>query len=109
MLTLLQSTHPDVPITADIVEGSSQLTDNFKGISDPLCGRSRKHYPLFNLCSQAMVYSTALFIHNLCLFLFHFSFSCKDPQPSEDPIRLAYHAQRGLREAGQSKGRHEEV
>ncbi|XP_039673041.1 histamine N-methyltransferase A-like isoform X2 [Perca fluviatilis] len=32
MLTLLQSTFPAVPITADIVEGSSQLTDNFKGL-----------------------------------------------------------------------------
>ncbi|XP_070770883.1 histamine N-methyltransferase-like [Enoplosus armatus] len=32
MLTLLQSTFPDVPITADIVEGSSQLTDNFKAL-----------------------------------------------------------------------------
>ncbi|XP_029315318.1 histamine N-methyltransferase-like [Cottoperca gobio] len=30
MLTLLQSTFPAVPITADIVEGSSNLTDNFK-------------------------------------------------------------------------------
>ncbi|XP_078117694.1 histamine N-methyltransferase-like [Sander vitreus] len=32
MLTLLQSTFPAVPITADIVEGSSQLTDNFKAL-----------------------------------------------------------------------------
>ncbi|XP_042351193.1 histamine N-methyltransferase-like [Plectropomus leopardus] len=32
ILTLLQSTVPDVPITADIVEGSSQLTDNFKAL-----------------------------------------------------------------------------
>lgn len=32
MLTLLQSTLPAIPITADIVEGSSQLTENFKGI-----------------------------------------------------------------------------
>ncbi|XP_034741517.1 histamine N-methyltransferase-like isoform X2 [Etheostoma cragini] len=32
MLTLLQSTFPGVPITADIVEGSSQLTDNFKAL-----------------------------------------------------------------------------
>ncbi|KAI9538323.1 hypothetical protein NQZ68_016365 [Dissostichus eleginoides] len=30
MLTLLQSTFPAVPISADIVEGSSKLTDNFK-------------------------------------------------------------------------------
>lgn len=34
MLTLLQSTFPAVPITADIVEGSSQLTDIFKGIDN---------------------------------------------------------------------------
>nr|XP_046260171.1 histamine N-methyltransferase-like [Scatophagus argus] len=32
MLTLLQSAFPAVPITADIVEGSSQLTDNFKAL-----------------------------------------------------------------------------
>ncbi|XP_059199676.1 histamine N-methyltransferase A-like [Centropristis striata] len=32
MLTLLQSTVPAVPITADIVEGSSALTDNFKAL-----------------------------------------------------------------------------
>lgn len=31
MLTLLQSTNPDVQITADIVEGSSELSDNFRG------------------------------------------------------------------------------
>ncbi|XP_069554758.1 histamine N-methyltransferase-like [Brachyistius frenatus] len=30
MLSLLQSSFPAVPITADVVEGSSQLTDNFK-------------------------------------------------------------------------------
>lgn len=32
MLSLLQSTLPAVPITADIVEGSSKLTDNFKAL-----------------------------------------------------------------------------
>ncbi|XP_068186250.1 histamine N-methyltransferase-like [Antennarius striatus] len=32
MLTLLQSAFPAVPITADIVEGRSQLTDNFKAL-----------------------------------------------------------------------------
>lgn len=32
ILTLLQSTFPAVPITSDIVEGSSQLTDNFKAL-----------------------------------------------------------------------------
>ncbi|XP_075960210.1 histamine N-methyltransferase A-like [Anarhichas minor] len=32
ILTLLQSTFPDVPITTDIVEGSTQLTDNFKAL-----------------------------------------------------------------------------
>ncbi|XP_063744445.1 histamine N-methyltransferase A-like isoform X2 [Eleginops maclovinus] len=32
MLTLLQSTFPAIPITADIVEGSSKLTDNFKAL-----------------------------------------------------------------------------
>ncbi|XP_049905105.1 histamine N-methyltransferase A-like isoform X1 [Epinephelus moara] len=32
ILTLLQSTVPGVPITADVVEGSSQLTDNFKAL-----------------------------------------------------------------------------
>uniref|UniRef100_A0A4W6DEX8 Histamine N-methyltransferase n=1 Tax=Lates calcarifer TaxID=8187 RepID=A0A4W6DEX8_LATCA len=32
MLSLLQSTFPAVPITADIVEGSSELTDNFKAL-----------------------------------------------------------------------------
>ncbi|XP_075960212.1 histamine N-methyltransferase A-like [Anarhichas minor] len=32
ILTLLQSTFPDVPITIDIVEGSTQLTDNFKAL-----------------------------------------------------------------------------
>lgn len=31
MLTMLQSANPDVPITADIVEGSSELSSNFKG------------------------------------------------------------------------------
>lgn len=31
MLTMLQSTNPGVPITADIVEGSSELSDNFRG------------------------------------------------------------------------------
>lgn len=35
MVTLLQSSLPAVPITVDIVEGSSQLTDNFKGIDTP--------------------------------------------------------------------------
>lgn len=34
LLTLLQSTHPSVVITADIVEVSSGLTDNFKGIEN---------------------------------------------------------------------------
>lgn len=32
MLSLLQSTFPAVPITADIVEGSSELTDSFKAL-----------------------------------------------------------------------------
>ncbi|XP_058479210.1 histamine N-methyltransferase A-like [Solea solea] len=32
MLSLLQSLFPAVPITADIVEGSSQLTNNFKAL-----------------------------------------------------------------------------
>ncbi|XP_054471913.1 histamine N-methyltransferase A-like isoform X2 [Anoplopoma fimbria] len=32
ILTLLQSTFPAVPITTDIVEGSVQLTDNFKAL-----------------------------------------------------------------------------
>nr|XP_020493501.2 histamine N-methyltransferase-like [Labrus bergylta] len=32
MLTLLQSTLPAVPVTADIVEGSAALTDNFKAL-----------------------------------------------------------------------------
>lgn len=32
MLTLLQSAFPGIPITADIVEGSSQLTDDFKAL-----------------------------------------------------------------------------
>ncbi|XP_068614025.1 histamine N-methyltransferase-like [Brachionichthys hirsutus] len=32
MLTLLQSAFPAVPISADIVEGRSQLTDNFKAL-----------------------------------------------------------------------------
>ncbi|KAM6955430.1 histamine N-methyltransferase A-like [Lycodopsis pacificus] len=32
ILTLLQSTFPAVPITTDIVEGSTQLTDNFKAL-----------------------------------------------------------------------------
>lgn len=32
VLALLQSTFPAVPITADIVEGSSELTDNFKAV-----------------------------------------------------------------------------
>ncbi|XP_041807331.1 histamine N-methyltransferase A-like [Chelmon rostratus] len=32
MLTLLQSTFPAAPITAEIVEGSYQLTDNFKAL-----------------------------------------------------------------------------
>ncbi|KAF3695047.1 Histamine N-methyltransferase A [Channa argus] len=32
MLSLLQSAFPAVPLTADIVEGSSQLTDNFKAL-----------------------------------------------------------------------------
>ncbi|XP_037646351.1 histamine N-methyltransferase A-like isoform X1 [Sebastes umbrosus] len=32
VLTLLQSTFPAVPITADVVEGSSELTDNFKAV-----------------------------------------------------------------------------
>ncbi|KAK9537406.1 hypothetical protein VZT92_005027 [Zoarces viviparus] len=32
ILTLLQSTFPAVPITVDIVEGSTQLTDNFKAL-----------------------------------------------------------------------------
>uniref|UniRef100_A0A8C6VZ44 Histamine N-methyltransferase n=1 Tax=Nothobranchius furzeri TaxID=105023 RepID=A0A8C6VZ44_NOTFU len=31
MLSLLQSAFPAVPVTADIVEGSLELTDNFKG------------------------------------------------------------------------------
>ncbi|XP_060944800.1 histamine N-methyltransferase-like isoform X4 [Limanda limanda] len=33
MLSLLQSTFPTVPITADIVEGSAELTENFKAHS----------------------------------------------------------------------------
>ncbi|XP_062258282.1 histamine N-methyltransferase A-like [Platichthys flesus] len=32
ILSLLQSTFPTVPITADIVEGSTELTDNFKAL-----------------------------------------------------------------------------
>ncbi|KAG8000764.1 Carnosine N-methyltransferase 2 [Nibea albiflora] len=32
MLTMLQSAVPAVPITADIVEGSSELTDNFRAL-----------------------------------------------------------------------------
>ncbi|XP_074515854.1 histamine N-methyltransferase A-like [Sebastes fasciatus] len=32
MIALLQSTFPAVPITADVVEGSSQLIDNFKAL-----------------------------------------------------------------------------
>ncbi|XP_060944798.1 histamine N-methyltransferase A-like isoform X2 [Limanda limanda] len=32
MLSLLQSTFPTVPITADIVEGSAELTENFKAL-----------------------------------------------------------------------------
>uniref|UniRef100_A0A665UXU9 Histamine N-methyltransferase A-like n=1 Tax=Echeneis naucrates TaxID=173247 RepID=A0A665UXU9_ECHNA len=32
MLSVLQSTFPALPITADIVEGSSQLSDNFKAL-----------------------------------------------------------------------------
>ncbi|XP_015252846.1 PREDICTED: histamine N-methyltransferase A-like [Cyprinodon variegatus] len=32
ILSLLQSAFPSVPVTADIVEGSSQLTDNFKAL-----------------------------------------------------------------------------
>ncbi|XP_073329543.1 histamine N-methyltransferase A-like [Pagrus major] len=32
MLTLLQSTFPAVPISADVVEGSSKLVDNFKAL-----------------------------------------------------------------------------
>ncbi|XP_068428832.1 histamine N-methyltransferase A-like [Clinocottus analis] len=32
ILTLLQSTFPAVPITTDIVEGSAELTDNFKAL-----------------------------------------------------------------------------
>ncbi|KAM3607901.1 uncharacterized protein V6R79_015940 [Siganus canaliculatus] len=32
MLTMLQTIFPDVPITAHIVEGSSQLSDNFKAL-----------------------------------------------------------------------------
>lgn len=42
ILTLLQSTFPAVPITADVVEGSSQLTDNFKGIDN-----SKPHSEMF--------------------------------------------------------------
>lgn len=34
MLTLLQSTLPGVPITSDIIEGSIELTDNFKSLVD---------------------------------------------------------------------------
>lgn len=34
MLSLLQSIFPAVPLTADIVEGSSELTHNFKGTDD---------------------------------------------------------------------------
>ncbi|KAM4731967.1 histamine N-methyltransferase A-like [Anableps anableps] len=33
ILSLLQSAFPSVPITADIVEGSSELTDNFKALA----------------------------------------------------------------------------
>lgn len=33
MLGVLQSTLPDVPITAEIVDCSSELTDIFKGIT----------------------------------------------------------------------------
>lgn len=32
ILGLLKAACPDVPITADVVEGSSKLTDGFKGI-----------------------------------------------------------------------------
>lgn len=41
MLTELQSELPDVPITAEIVEGSDQLVGYFKG-SDPRGVSSRK-------------------------------------------------------------------
>lgn len=33
ILSLLQSAYPSVPITADIVEGSTELTDNFKALA----------------------------------------------------------------------------
>lgn len=39
---MLQSTLPAVPITADIVEGSSELTDNFRGIDS-----SNHHHVVF--------------------------------------------------------------
>ncbi|XP_026233010.1 histamine N-methyltransferase-like [Anabas testudineus] len=32
MLSLLQSSFPSVPLTADVVDGSSELTDNFKAL-----------------------------------------------------------------------------
>ena len=38
-----------------------------------------------------------------------YSFGGEDPQPSDGPVHVARHAQRGLREASQSQGRHEEI
>lgn len=40
ILGLLKATCPDIPITVDVVEGSSKLTDGFQGIDT--CLRSSK-------------------------------------------------------------------
>lgn len=49
ILTLLQSIFPAVPITADIVEGSSELSDNFKGINHSHSHHMLKYFysPIF--------------------------------------------------------------
>lgn len=54
ILTLLQSVFPAVPITADIVEGSSELSDNFKGINHSHSHHMLKYfYSIFRWISSS--------------------------------------------------------
>lgn len=54
ILTLLQSVFPAVPITADIVEGSSELSDNFKGINHSHSHHMLKYfYSIFRWVSSS--------------------------------------------------------
>lgn len=64
MLSVLQSTFPALPIAADVVEGSSQLSDNFKGINN------LKHHLWFSHFSHLFFLSLSSFFWRLLKWIF---------------------------------------